>query len=77
MAGSLYFFDRGLISPDEERLVEALAKIPIEIIPGLTIYVVSMAVVGREALKELRATLVSPFSHARGRGELSECPNPS
>jgi hypothetical protein len=34
-------------------------KISIEIILGLTIYVVSMAVVGREALKELRATLVS------------------
>lgn len=59
MAGSLYLFDREVIPLDDRRLGEALAGISIDVIVGLAIYLLSMAVVGREALNELRATLVS------------------
>jgi O-antigen/teichoic acid export membrane protein len=65
MAGTLYFFDREVISLDDQPLGEALARISIDVVVGLVIYLLSMAVVGREALKELRATLVS-LSRMRG-----------
>lgn len=59
MAGTVYVFDRSVISLDEGQPAEALARISIDLAVGLTIYILLMAVVGKEALKDARAALDS------------------